>query len=96
MDIPPFWVIQRHNRACAVNVIGMRRAGMPAAEIQAVRRAFRMIYVERLPMTRALNRIEGELGEHPAVRELIDFIRSSKRGVSGPGQFDPTAGEAAA
>lgn len=95
-DIPPFWVIQGHNRVCAVNIVGMRRAGIPAAEIQAVRKAFRIIYLERLTLTLALARIEVELGQLAAVRELIDFIRSSKRGISGPGQFDPGADETAA
>ena len=28
-DIPPFWVMQDVNRECGVNVIGMRRAGLP-------------------------------------------------------------------
>ncbi|MDB5312102.1 MAG: lpxA [Gemmataceae bacterium] len=95
-DIPPFWVMQDVNRVCGVNVIGMRRAGVPTAEIQAVRRAFRVIYMERLTIPAALMRIEADLGTVPAVRELIDFIRASKRGICGPACFDPNAQDAAA
>jgi UDP-N-acetylglucosamine acyltransferase len=86
-DIPPFWVIQRINRVCGVNVIGMRRAGIPAEQIQAVRGAFQLLYVEGLTIPLALGRIEAQWGSLPAIRELIDFIRTSKRGISGPGSF---------
>ena len=95
-DIPPFWVMQDVNRVCGVNVIGMRRAGVPTAEIQAVRRAFRFIYIERLLIPTAVMRMEAEFGAVPAVRELIDFIRSSKRGICGPAAFDAAAQDAAA
>ncbi|HEX4608029.1 MAG TPA: acyl-ACP--UDP-N-acetylglucosamine O-acyltransferase [Urbifossiella sp.] len=95
-DIPPFWVIQDVNRVCGVNVIGMRRAGVSNAEIQAVRRVFRSIYIEKLLIPIALMRAEADLGTLPAVRELIDFIRSSKRGVCGPAAFHATAEDAAA
>ena len=95
-DIPPFWVMQDVNRVCGVNVIGMRRAGVPTNEIQAVRRAFRSIYIERATISVALMRMEAEMGSIPAVRELIDFIRSSKRGICGPASFDEHAQDAAA
>lgn len=95
-DIPPFWVIQDVNRVCGVNVVGMRRAGVPTNEIQAVRRVFRSIYLEKLLIPTALMRAEAEGGSLPAVRELIDFIRSSKRGISGPAAFHATAEDAAA
>jgi len=93
-DVPPFWVIQNFNRVCGVNVVGMRRAGVSNAEINAVRRVFRWIYVEKLLIPAALMRAEAEYGGQPAVRELIDFVRASKRGVGGPAAYQ-TSGEAA-
>lgn len=95
-DVPPFWVMQDVNRVCGVNVIGMRRAGVPTNEIQAVRRAFRFIYIERLTISAAMLRMEAELGGIPAVRELLDFIRASKRGICGPASFETNAQDAAA
>jgi UDP-N-acetylglucosamine acyltransferase len=70
-----------------VNTIGMRRAGMPSAEIQAVRRAFALIYTDRLPIPVALMRMEAELGQFEAIRELVQFIRSSKLGICGAHRF---------
>ncbi len=85
MDIPPFWVIQEMNRVRGLNHVGMKRAGIALAERTAIRKAFRIIYMTRpaLPLSAAILRIEAELGEFPAIRELVDFIRSSKRGICG-------------
>jgi UDP-N-acetylglucosamine acyltransferase len=88
--------MQEVNWVCGVNVIGMRRAGIPTPEIQAVRKAFGIIYRERLTVAAAVLRIEAELGQVPAVRELVEFIRSSKRGICGAKRFDPNAEDAAA
>jgi len=95
-DVPPFWVMQDVNRVCGVNVIGMRRAGVPTVEIQAVRRAFRFIYIERMLIPTAVMRMEAEFGQVPAVRELVAFIRTSKRGICGPAAFAAGAEDVAA
>lgn len=80
-DLPPFWIVQEVNIARGVNVIGMRRAGIPTAEIQGVRRAYKTINRSGLTVAAALERIEAEDGALPAVAELIAFIRESKRGI---------------
>jgi UDP-N-acetylglucosamine acyltransferase len=95
-DIPPFWIMQDINTVCGVNTIGMRRAGIPTLEIQAVRRAFSIIYRERLTISAALMRMEAELGQFPCVRELVEFIRASKRGICGAHRFLAHDEEAAA
>jgi UDP-N-acetylglucosamine acyltransferase len=84
-DIPPFWIMQGLNFVRGINLVGMRRAGLPAAEILAVRKAFRILYLSRpaLPRPAALARIEAEEGHLPAIRELLTFIRESKRGICG-------------
>jgi UDP-N-acetylglucosamine acyltransferase len=84
-DIPPFFVMQDVNYIRGLNLVGMKRAGVPPAERVAIRKAYRIIYMTRpaLPLPAALLRIEAELGTFPAVRELIEFIRTSKRGICG-------------
>jgi UDP-N-acetylglucosamine acyltransferase len=89
-DIPPFWVMQGLNTVRGINLVGMRRAGMTSAEISAVRKAFRIMYLTRpaIPLTEALARIETELGQNAAIRELVGFIRESKRGILGAHRVD--------
>jgi UDP-N-acetylglucosamine acyltransferase len=76
-DIPPF-IIQHHiNIVVGVNVVGMRRAGIPTAHIDAVRQAFHVLYREDNLLQHALGRIERELGQVPEVAEMVAFIRGS-------------------
>jgi len=81
-DIPPFVIQQRINCVVGVNVVGMRRAGIPTEHIDAVRRAFHLLYREELALPQALARIEQEIGHYPEVAELVSFIRGSTRGVT--------------
>jgi UDP-N-acetylglucosamine acyltransferase len=80
-DLPPFWIVQEVNIARGVNVIGMRRAGIPTVEIQGVRRAYKTINRSGLTVADALAKIEAEDGHLLAVAELVAFIRESKRGI---------------
>lgn len=80
-DLPPFWIVQAVNIVHGVNVVGMRRAGISTKEIQAVRRAFRLLNKSGLTITDALTQIDADFGALPAIRELVDFIRASKRGI---------------
>jgi UDP-N-acetylglucosamine acyltransferase len=101
-DIPPFFVMQNINIVRGLNLVGMKRGGVPPAERVAIRKAYRILYLTRpaLPLPLALLRIEAELGAFAAVRELVEFIRTSKRGICGPhrlaaGAEDEDASEAA-
>jgi len=82
-DIPPFLIQQYINTVCGVNVVGMRRAGLTGTQIDAVRRAYHTLFREGETTTHALVRLERELGSVDVVRELIEFIRASRRGISG-------------
>ena len=80
-DLPPFWIVQEVNIPRGVNVIGMKRAGIPTAEIQGVRRAYKTVNRCGLTVADALAKVEAEDGELPAVAELVAFIRESTRGI---------------
>jgi UDP-N-acetylglucosamine acyltransferase len=80
-DIPPFIMQQRVNCVVGVNVVGMRRAGIPSANIDAVRRAFHTIYRSGLTVSDSVNQVERELGTVAEVAEMVAFIRGSTRGI---------------
>jgi UDP-N-acetylglucosamine acyltransferase len=81
-DIPPFIVQQDVNVVVGINLIGMRRAGLDAAQINAVRQAFRVLFRDGLPLSAAVAQLERELGSVPAVAELIAFLRDCPRGIN--------------
>jgi len=81
-DIPPFILQQGQNCVTGLNIIGMRRAGLSHASIDAMRHAFRIFYHEGRTQTAALERIEADLGTVPQVIEFVTFIRESKIGIN--------------
>ena len=88
LDVPPFWVMQRFNVVCGVNVVGMKRAGIPQPEIMAVRKAFKLIYIQHMGIREATEAMEQDLGHYPSIQKLVTFIRATKRGIGGPGRYD--------
>lgn len=82
MDVPPFMIHHRLNVVCGVNVIGMRRAGVSNGAIDAVRKAFHVIYRSDLLLSSSLAQVERDLGHVPEIIELLTFIRASKRGIT--------------
>jgi UDP-N-acetylglucosamine acyltransferase len=84
LDLPPFAMCDgRPTRVRGINIIGMRRQKMPAENRSAIKKAFRMIYRSDENITQALERIEKEIHPYPEIIELVDFYRTSKRGVTG-------------
>jgi UDP-N-acetylglucosamine acyltransferase len=81
-DMPPFIIQQGFNVVYGVNVVGMRRAGMPADQINAVRQAYQVIFRQGLTLPLAMARLEKEMGTAPAVRELLDFLNGCSKGVN--------------
>jgi UDP-N-acetylglucosamine acyltransferase len=80
-DVLPFMTVLNRKAIAGVNVVGMRRAGIPSADINVVRRACRLLYKSGLLLKPAIERLEAEMGSHPLVAEMLQFIRESKRGV---------------
>jgi len=60
--------------------VGLRRAGLEGAELDRIRRAYRIIFRSGLPLKDSLARVEAEI-EGPHARHMVGFIRASKRGV---------------
>ena len=84
-DVPPFMMADGvPATARAVNVIGMRRGGVDGEGRRQVRAAFRILYRSGLAPAAATARLKAELGSHPLVARLVDFIEGSKRGIVPP------------
>jgi UDP-N-acetylglucosamine acyltransferase len=81
-DLPPYFLYTDFNVAPrGLNVVGLRRAGFQASEVKELKQAYRLLYRSNLKLEEALQRMESDLGG-PHVSHLIEFIRSSKRGIA--------------
>jgi UDP-N-acetylglucosamine acyltransferase len=83
-DCLPFMITEGSPaRARALNAVGLRRAGFPAEEIANLRKALHVLRTAA-HLEDALQTLVAT--DSPAVAELVQFIRSSKRGFSHPTQ----------
>src|SRR5262245_11451350 len=83
-DALPFarTVGSRPARIYGVNAIGLQRRGIPPEVTTKLKRAFRYLLQSKLNTTNALRQIEGDRTlSCPEVQFVVDFIRSSERGV---------------
>ena len=81
-DVPPFCIVRplTANVVVGLNVVGMRRAGMPPAERAAVKHAFNLVYRSGLNVTQAVAKVRESFSSGPAL-EFADFITASHRGI---------------
>ncbi len=85
MDIAPYMKVSHGKGARAKvmgpNVIGLDRRGFTKESITAIKGAYKIIWRSNKMLNEALKEAEGEFGEVAEVKHLIDFIRSSERGL---------------
>ena len=70
------------NRAClyGVNSIGLERRDFPRERVEKIRWAFRVLQQSNLNVSQAIDKLQ-ESQDDEDVRTLIDFVKSSERGV---------------
>jgi UDP-N-acetylglucosamine acyltransferase len=80
-DVPPYFLYSDFNVAAkGLNIVGLRRAGFSAEEVGKLKTAYKLLYRSNLKLEDALTRILAE-AESEHTRHLVEFIRSSKRGI---------------
>ncbi len=83
-DAAPFarTIGARPARIFGVNTIGLSRRGFTPDTISQLKQAYRYLIQSKLNTTRALAQIDADASLFaPEVRYLVDFIRTSRRGV---------------
>jgi UDP-N-acetylglucosamine acyltransferase len=81
-DVPPFCIMDGTHTLRGINVVGLRRAGIPSKSIHALRHAFTSLFGIRQNMKLAIERLEKSGDAIPEVAEMLTFIKASKRGVA--------------
>ena len=80
-DVPPFCIMDETHTVKSLNLVGLRRNGFDVKQIRAIKNAFAVLFRSGLNMPNAVAKVEAELEVTNEVRELLDFIKASKRGV---------------
>ncbi|MEW6127706.1 MAG: acyl-ACP--UDP-N-acetylglucosamine O-acyltransferase [Acidobacteriota bacterium] len=80
--LPYARTVGNHAKCYGANTIGLERKGFSKDQIKIISRAFRLLLNSKLNTTQALDAIKAELGAHPEIQYLVQFIEISERGVT--------------
>lgn len=81
-DIPPYIKAAREPLTFAgVNSVGLRRRGYTDAQVREIEDIYRIIYVQNNNISKGIAAVKEALGETELVKEIIEFIESSDKGV---------------
>jgi len=81
-DVPPF-VMASGNFAklYGLNMIGLKRRGFTDDALQALKKAYRIVFRSSLLLSAAIKKVEQEVEDLPEVRQFLTFLKESKRGL---------------
>lgn len=83
MDVPPYCTAQGDRAELAgLNTVGLSRHGFTEEQQARIKEAYKILFRSKLTLTEALTKLKAELGGHPEIDHLIDFVSSSKRGLT--------------
>ena len=87
-DIPPYAFVQGiPAKVYGINVVGLKRRGMPPKKRLLLKRAYKILYFSGYSISHAIEEIKKEILEKEPqedtkpVEELVRFIQTSKRGI---------------
>jgi UDP-N-acetylglucosamine acyltransferase len=77
-DVPPFMIAAGDRaRVRAINRVGLIRRGVPESSRQAIKQAFKTLFMSHEPRAKAIEQVQATLGGDPYVARLVDFVRVS-------------------
>lgn len=81
-DIPPY-MCAAGNRAklFGLNKVGLKRHRFSEATLFALKQAYRILFRSHLILNKAIEKVETDVPLLPEITHLLDFLKSSKRGV---------------
>ena len=81
-DIPPYMMVGREPLGyMGLNIVGLRRRGFIAEQMNAIQESYRYVYLSGLNTTQALEAIEKNIPVSKEREDIVSFIKSSERGI---------------
>jgi UDP-N-acetylglucosamine acyltransferase len=82
-DIPPYSMCDGHPASIrGLNIVGLRRAKIPSSTVKVLKKALKILFFENHTFDEARKSIQDDLPPSRELSHLIEFVSSSKRGMS--------------
>ncbi len=95
LDVPPYCTaVGDRAHLHGLNLVGLKRRGWTTEQVALIKKAYRAIFSEGVPLKDALATIRSIAAHSPALHHFADFIEASTRGICRPrGNGDPEGSE---
>lgn len=81
VDLPPYCIVQNVNELVGLNVVGLRRAGVSAADRTEIRKLYHLLFRRSKPLAEAFAEAAA-LAQSAPGKVLVDFVATrTKRGM---------------
>lgn len=83
-DVPPFMIVDGHPaKVRAPNSIGLERRGFSVEKIEAIEKAYRLIWHSKKPAQQSLKQLQEKSGQHEEIIYLAKFLQNMQNGKFG-------------
>ena len=74
-DVIPFTIaVGNRAKLRGLNIVGLKRSGLPRSEIHMLRRCYRVLFDPARPVLENIEAAKAEFGGSPTALRIIDFI----------------------
>lgn len=81
-DVPPFVLAAREpTQFCGINSVGLARRGFTKEQLDSINQVYKLVYMSKLNITQALDQVLAEVPQSAERDLIVDFIKTSPRGV---------------
>ncbi len=81
-DVPPFMIADGNPAEIrGVNLVGLERKNYPPESVKLIKEAFRLIYRSKYNTGQALEAVRKELPQSDDIREIVEFVEKTERGI---------------
>jgi UDP-N-acetylglucosamine acyltransferase len=84
-DVPPFMMASGPRASLyGLNLVGLKRHGFSQETVEELKKAYRILFREKLTLKAALKKVQEELPYTEEIARLVEFINANRRGICRP------------
>ncbi len=81
-DVPPYTLaVGNRAKLVGLNLVGLKRQGFSDTTVQALKRAYEVLFVSGINLKEAMAQIQEEFPRVPEIQHLLRFLEGSERGL---------------
>ena len=81
-DVPPYIIANGEPlKFSGINILGLRRRKFSSAQRDNIKKAYKLIYNSNYNISQAIEKIENTFDKDKSIKDILNFIQSSNRGL---------------